>query len=468
MLSAAYLALIIFILLIETTRKKASKFDFLSLFNIFFLIWYPLPALILNMNQFNYSLDVLALKFDNPHYLGNIKTAVAIFLGYFCVLFGFYSKSARYSAENVIIKFSSDKRNIACAVALSLFAFVSMYLYSSQQGGFSNALSQAMLFRVSAEYNLESGGNLLFFKLLMFYSFLSSYLLFSFLLFKRDKKHNLLARSTFLSIAFIFSTTISILAAMMAGGRQRLINYLLIFYLGYVLKTRKFHLPLVIPLLIFSIIFILYGKAFFFSLTALPDGLNAVVDAFIVSIQTKSSDDEFNFYTFVAGFAYPVHSLDAAFDNQYDMRLFIDLLLGFVDLIPKRLFGIESPKTVVDYNTYFITKTNDYLIPPGFIAFAVYSMSWAGIIIFCLLFGWLGRYLQTVLERHLKATYWMPFFYALTARFWTDYCGSGDPQYFIKGYFWYLTASFFLLFIVNKISLAKESVNRFKRKINTL
>ena len=44
MLSIAYLGLTIFIVFFELTRKKDTKFDFLSLFHLFFILLYSLPG----------------------------------------------------------------------------------------------------------------------------------------------------------------------------------------------------------------------------------------------------------------------------------------------------------------------------------------------------------------------------------------------------------------------------------------
>jgi hypothetical protein len=446
MLALAYLGLIFFILFLEIIRRKDSSIDFLTLFHIFFVLWYPLPALVLDISSFG---NVgLALTFDGSKYTSNIQTALAIFVGYFCVFIGFYSKSAVQFGEKIIIKSYSDKNIIVFAILLLLFGSVSIHIYSSQHGGLLNAVSQAMIIRSSTEANLE-GGNLLFFKPLMFFVFFSSYLLGSYIIFK-PKKTNL-----FLIFIFSITVVVSVLAAIIASGRQRVINYVLVFYLGYILKTKKFNLGLILPLLYFAILFILYGKALFFSLTALPDGLFAVVEKFLESLHDKS-DSDFDFYTLIANFVYPIHSLDAAFNNKYEMRLFVDFIYAFLDLLPDRLLGTEPPKSLGEYNTFFIAKTNEYAIPPGFLAFGIYSMSWSGLIIFCFIFGWLGRYLQTIFNRHLHSVYWMPFFYALTAKTWTDFCGSGEPQVFLISNFWYFISSVLLVFLLSKVSLARH------------
>lgn len=447
MLALAYLGLIIFILFIEIIRKKENYIDFLTLFHIFFVLWYPLPAFVLDVTSFG---NVgLVLTLDHSNYTSNIQTALAIFVGYFCVLFGFYSKSAKQFGENIVIKSYSDNKIIIYAIFLLFFGCIATHIYSSQHGGLLNAISQAMIIRSSSEVNLE-GGNLLFFKPLMFFAFFASYLIGSFIVFKKTKKHNY-----FLLIIFLITVIISVIVAIIASGRQRVINYILVFYIGYILRNKKFNLGLIIPLLYFAVLFILYGKALFFSLTALPDGLFAVVDKFVESLQDKS-DSDFDFYTLVANFVYPVHSLDAAFNNQYEMRLFVDFIFAFVDLLPDRLLGTEPPKALGEYNTFFIAKTNEYAIPPGFLAFGIYSMSWPGLIIFCLIFGWLGRYLQTIFNRHLHNISWMPFFYALTAKTWTDFCGSGEPQVFLISNFWYFISSILLVFLLSKISLVQH------------
>jgi hypothetical protein len=168
----------------------------------------------------------------------------------------------------------------------------------------------------------------------------------------------------------------------------------------------------------------------------------------------------------MANFTYPIHSLDAAFEHHYDMRLFVDFYYAIIALLPDRLLGTDEIQTIVNINSYYVAETNEYAIPPGFLAFSIYSMSWPGLIIFCLIYGWIGRYLHTILKRHLQAACWMPLFYVLTAKTWGIFVTSGDPQFYINSFFWYFSSSFLLIFIVNKINFVENRNHKISTRRN--
>ena len=95
MLSVAYLGLIIFIVSFELARKKDTKFDFLSLFHLFFILLYPLPGFFITSLAGNYEIfdpNVIRLSVYDIQY--SIQVPLAIFTTYFLVIFGYYSPSA--------------------------------------------------------------------------------------------------------------------------------------------------------------------------------------------------------------------------------------------------------------------------------------------------------------------------------------------------------------------------------------
>ncbi|PPS39828.1 O-antigen polymerase [Chroococcidiopsis sp. TS-821] len=443
MLDSAYLVLLALIVFIEIFREKSSKFDFLTLFNIYFALMYPLPAFLL---AFDFANAASSLGAGISLYTNKLQTVLAIFVGYFLVVIGFYSKSAIAWGQKMSLKTRHNNSVLIYAVALLLFSSISIYVYGLQYGSFINALSQASLIRARA----VEGGALVFFKHFTLFAMPASYLLASVVFFQKDKKINPLL----ILLIFIFSVIVAVIAITLTGGRGYLINYFLCFYLVYILKNRKVSWTFNIVFGIFAVFFLFYGKVFFFSLTALPQGFDAVVNTFVKTIESDSGSD-FNFYQFMYNFQFPVHSLEVALHRDYELRWFVDILYAFASLIPQRLLGVVPPETIMYYNTQYIIGNNDFSIPTGFLAFGVYSLWWPGLFIVTFTYGWIGRYLQTMLIKYINQIFWMPFIYTTIAQIWMDFLSS-DPETFIQGYFAFLTGIGLLFILYSKISVAQQ------------
>ncbi len=117
MLSIAYLCLSFVMILFELLRKKSHSFDFLTLFNVIYLLLYPVPAFLLTSNIGNLN-SVMAD--DSAIYVCNIQTTIAIFAGYFFVILGFYCKSSQKLGKNILINSRIDKVIIGYGILLLL------------------------------------------------------------------------------------------------------------------------------------------------------------------------------------------------------------------------------------------------------------------------------------------------------------------------------------------------------------
>lgn len=455
MLACTYLGLIIFIFFLEVIRKKETVFDFLTLFNLIFILCYPLPAFLLTVG-----LGTKELIIGNNVYQGDPQTTIAIFLGYFVVVVGFYSKSAVALGKHIVIKPKKDQTVIALAILVLLLGCVSIYIYSLQYGGLVNAMSQTILIR-SGSSRVGESGNLVFFKHFMFFSYFSSYLLGALAFSKINfRRHPLIGIG--LIILFIGSIVISFIASTLGASRASLIYYFVGFYLVYTLKTKRIFSLATIPIIFGISLFLIYGKTLFFSLTALPLGFEAIAERFIKSINSASSSsgEGFDFYSFLANFSFPLYSLEASLNTVYQPRFFIDWINGFLALIPSKVFNITKELNVSYYNTIYLIQTDAYEIPAGFLAFGIYSMSWLGLIIVGFTYGWIGRYIQTIFNRHLSKMDWIPFIYSLTAQVWIDFQPAGDPQLYIRKYFWFFISMVLMLFMASKISFDKQINNQ--------
>lgn len=450
MIAISYVGLLFFMLFIELIRKKQRSFDFLSWFHIIFALAYVFPAFLLDAN---FGGQVAEMNYGKAKYVSNIQTMFGIFIGYFCVLIGFHAKSAGKLGKRIAIKPPTDQKLIIFSLIVLLFACLSIQIYGSQYGGVMVALTQANLIRAGA----VERGPLVFFKNFILASCFASYFLASLLFIRKIKKGRFI-----LLALFSFSVIVSFIAATLTSGRMPMINYFLGFYLVSIVYTKKLSLSLTIPFCSVISLFMFYGKPFFFSLSAIPKGFDAVIDTFTTAINSESSSD-FSLYSLMSNFSYPVHSLDAAFNTIYQERLFVDWYYGFASFIPRKIIDIDLPERISAYNTEYIVGQVSYSIPTGFLAFGVYSMSWLGLIIVCFVFGWVGCFLQTAMLKHINDIYWMPFLFVLTLQVWADYQPSGDPEVLLKAYFWYFTSTVILLF-----GLCKISVDLEPNKINLL
>ena len=119
MLPILYTSLIVFIALFELVRYKQIKFDYLTFFNVVFCISYPLPALILSATAKNNLISSMLLGTTID--LNNVQVPLAIFLTYFLVTIGFYSKSSQRFAETIRLenKYKDRDRDSVNSVMLS-------------------------------------------------------------------------------------------------------------------------------------------------------------------------------------------------------------------------------------------------------------------------------------------------------------------------------------------------------------
>lgn len=446
MAAAAYLGLIFFIAFTEIMRKKKHKFDFLLYFNIMFCLMYPFPAFLLGANLGGkVSEHELGVKLN----VNDVQMLMAIFLGYLFIIIGFRFQSNQKREKVLKIEWHDDKIIKRIALFLVFFSGIAIHIYTLPFGGAINAMSQATYIR---ENVAEEVGAFAFFQHFMFLSYLGSYLLASFIFFKHPKKNNL-----FLQTAFVVSLINSIIAATVTGGRAHLIFYGLMFYLNYILINKKIPWTFTIALLIPSGLFVLYGKAFFFSLSAMKDGLGAVGQVFLEGVETKSQNGSM-FDELISNFSYTLYSLKAALYTEYPLRLFADWIYAVISFLPERLLNIDGlPDTISPLNTEYIlgTSNNSFGIPPALLAFGIYNLSWCGLIIVCFSYGWIGSYLEMIINRHIYDKPWMPFVYAIASQMWIDYYTSGDPQIFFFADFWSLAGMLILFGFGSKISLVK-------------
>ena len=418
MVGLAYLGLIIFIICLENIRKKDTKIDFLTLFNVFYILLYLLPSFIFAADIIN----VRTIRYLEYRQDTEASVLLAIFLGYFAVLLGFSANSAQKAGNKILIRKISDQKIACISLFFLVLSIVSLVIFSSQYGGIITAVSKANLIRNGA----VEGGTLSFFKRFLYLAFNAAYLLAALAFIKQKKKFNFT-----ISLLFILSLIVALVASLIVASRSTMILAFSIFYFVYVIKTNKWHFKFLIPLMVSAVLIILYGKAFFFSLTGIPDGFSAVGDKFMETINEKESSN-YSFKDLIGTFAYPVYSLYAALSENYELRLLTDWIYGILSFLPDRLLDLEPNYSMSYNNTFYLANNNEFDIPTGHLAACIYSLSWPGLFFFSWIYGWIGRFLQTMMVNYLEQLFWMPFIYIVSAKVWSDVLTYGDPTTFLQ------------------------------------
>jgi hypothetical protein len=428
MLSITYLLLFFTVIFVEIIRKKANLLDFLTFFHLLFILFYVFPGFSLSKTAESSSGFVL-------NFQSNLKILIAVYLGYFLVLVGFYSKSAIKFARKFYIKQFSDKKLIKISDFLLILAIVSILIYSAQYGGLINAISQSSAIRSG---RIESG-ILVLFKNFFEGAEYASYFLASVVIFSKKTKNNPLLCSK-----LIFSIILTLVTALMKSSRASIIKYFIGFALVYIVYKNKIPWITLAIFVMISFAVILYGDPLFASLSSIPDGYDSFATEFSQRLEIEANKNTGNSsgHRLAEQFDHPLQSLDTAFNNEYQFRWFSDFIFSFTSLLPSRLIPIETPKNLSNLNTFLSLGHNDWTRPPGLFAVGIYSMSWMGLITVSFCYGWLGRFLQTVLIKAQNNHSWISFLYVTILGIWSEAINNGDPALVVRG-----NALFFLVVI---------------------
>lgn len=400
MISFLYLVFGSGIIVFELMRKKKFWFDYLSLFNLYFIMYYIFPAIMINGELFGY-INRHSRLFSGSNDMISFRTGLTILLSYIFVLIGYFvvpNITVRKRNQS-LNKPSFDQSKLGKSIEIvneELFfqrsiwilvcvGFVSMLLYSSLFGGVGVLLTNPNSIRdgslLSANAPLEFVRR--FIPSLMY----ASYIVYGFYLTSKKKKY------LFLTLALSFFWLI------INGGRGAMIQYLLILVLAYMLKNRK-KVKLMQITIISGLIFllVLYLRPFFMSLEQLENGLGAFWD----SMQNILSSGRYNMdslqdrvFSFTDSIGYKYISTEAAISSVnsgvHNMNFFFEVLIALFSVIPSVILPFNVSQSIVFYNTIYIIGSYDSPIPPGGVALGYYSLSILGVILFSLVVGNLGK-----------------------------------------------------------------------------
>ena len=449
------LVMMTFIIVFEIRRKKVLKFDFLSIFHIFFIIYYPVSLFALDVNN-----DVKLRSIQPGIEVEYWKTALAITIAYFSLIVGFYSTLARSLAKRVCItNRKSLSSNIFFICFIILVSFFSAWIYSQPFGGLLKVIQLAHAIR-GAE--VEGSLTLDFFRRFIIGFQISTLFIFAILCNSYKKR-----LKSVIYVILLLSIIGCLFSFIQHAGRGNIISFFLLFYLTYVLYKQSYSFKWIIPILLLGCCIVIFGKPFFGSLGYLSIGFDEfkinLTDNITRSFQLKIASNLL-IVDLLKAFTHRIISLQTALgvvsEDISRLRWFVDIPYGIISLIPSRLTGIYNPPTIIAYNTYYISGVFETTVPPGWIAFGYYSLSWPGLFIAGFFYGFIGRYLQTVILQNYKKTFWMPVAFVVTSWMWGYGMQGGEPRLFLQCYFMFFVVLIYFFFISSRISFALSANRR--------
>jgi hypothetical protein len=446
-----FVLLLIFIIISELYRKKRLRFDYLSLYNLYFLLIYIIPAILLAFD-FQNSASKYVLVHINQKI--RLETVIAILMSYVLVTVGFYLKSSKELGSCVIIKYNKNVfKDIQFVIFLLVLSILSIYTYSNSYGGIINTIALASDIRAG----IIVADKFAFTKHFILASIFSLYIIYCLLYI-----YNIKVKRKLLYILLGISIIIIIISLFVFSGRGAIINIFVVLLLVNMLVRKKVGIIKMVSFFLIVYTVSHYGDRLFISMAAYPNsGVKGVVSVFkSLEIGGKDYTIVQRIYDFFKNFQFAIISLDVSFKNIDTMsfRFFVDWIYIPITLIPTKLFNIKEflPKSISVINTYYIVGIYAKTVPPGYIAYGIYSLSWFGLFFYSFIYGWVLRFVQSIIINNIKESYIMYLLYVVIGMWLTSGFLNGDPQILIRGAILLIIFIYYVLIYSNNIKIFKR------------
>jgi len=221
-----------------------------------------------------------------------------------------------------------------------------------------------------------------FFK--MFSKYLSVVLLIYFYYYITSKKHLKTYKVNFVKAKVLILFLLATSLMLMSGGRGGVISIAISMFLLYNLQYKSIKWKYIIPIVIFSLLIIFFGKTIIFQLFTGQE------------IFYKEIDTHKYISKLLLEFAYPYISLINALHLDLGAdRMFFDFFAWIFKLL--KLFGINEVDSISYYNTYHLIGMWDSNVPPGVVAFLYIEGGVLFIPIGAFIFGILFSYMDKII-----------------------------------------------------------------------
>lgn len=413
-----------FLIPIIFTIVKSKKIDLLNIFTLGIVLVNGLGLMVVLIgDRFNLLNEVWSKWVSN---LSTDKIIYFLFLNIFVIIISNLIKRIKNRTNIKTVNITNKTLRITAYISLVL-SIVLYYLYARAYGGFNGLLKESLNIRIgnSSIYNplsfLQKFGEL---------SVFATYLLWAILINKKQKK----LKSDFLIFLIGFAFSIYVLYSFL--GRVGFLMFIGTLFISFGFsRIKKINLKVIsLAALLFIVLII--------SVNFLLRNPNS--SASIVKVISNE-------------LAFIISSFSAQKEANH-ILFFKDILLGFTALLPTRLVSkfIEYTRAA-NWNTLYVFgsfKGTDSVwgeAPLDFITFGYTQFSFAGVIIWTLIYGFFLKYIDVKIKKiNNFGLLNVCFAYALLNLSLLSVI-YGDIYHILSRNF-YIIVGLFILFFVNKIN----------------
>jgi len=373
--------IIIFIPAFEFIRKKEGKFDYLSLFNLIFILAFGVVPVYCysHLDEIkHWRVMIYNNLMDTHFFIGSLIALlfyiVMVIAYYFSRKLSFISKTRKISEK--IFSFEGKKTLLfKSALFLLMIGGFSFLIYISLAGGLREYI------RIG--YSTRIQGQSIQHPLVFVRNFTPLLCVASFIFYATIRSSKGTAK--FINIIlFVLSFIGGTLVVFHSGGRMSFFVYFITFPLATLLYQNKIKIRSILIGGVFFIFMIVYGRSF----------LNPEAD-----LQAARQADSFA-NGIIREFSFRFVNVGTMFDlfpKDYDFRWGIpDVLTAITGLIPQRVINLDflQRESASKFNTTLYIEGGE--MPVDIVSFGYMSLGLAGVIIVAILFGTLLRWTENL------------------------------------------------------------------------
>jgi hypothetical protein len=418
MIYFAYLVFSLAVMVVELSRKKRFLLDYLTYFNVIFVISYIITPLLL----LSYSNQSVYARLLDEIFLLSVISYVSVLVGW--VLGG--ASARRYSEFD-------DGKIVKTICRYTAFIAVIAVVYIIGKGGVISLLASGALVRYGYEEATETAFD--FLQNVYSAAEVVAYTLFAMMLSDRYKRYYRLICWSYLLVFLLYALYILSTSSRGAIANALLVHFIILIYF------RGGSLVAMVPLLSLLLVLTLFGKQFFFAFASFLIGEN-FIDAFGALDEVRNAEVYINplIEKVMKEFSHSTDSLVAALSDggMIGYTYFSDFFLSVLRIIPQRIMThfVELPATISTVNTSVLIGVKVASIPPGLMAHFYYSLGMVGIIAGFLTYGFIGRKINDRIANAVLGNDVIYAVYAHTALTFGFFVSNGDPNVYFYSILW--------------------------------
>ena len=409
--AAGLLTLLLYISLEELWEEKYPRVDHLSVLRISLVIFYLVPGIFLSLDYDKFINESFKPNITRE-YVGSISSVFAIFLSYISFSAVYKANSLNLTKVKLVTR---ENNNLGYYPALYLtICIVFMYIWAKSYGSIYEVLGIVTLIR-AAEVDPT---NLSFLKRFFYLSLFSGYCYTSIYYFgnKNEKLKTL--------VGLFLSTVVACVASFLMASRSVILIYFLTIYLISVVYYDKYMLRFSLPLVLAIPAYLAYGD---YVILTISDWVGLA--EFNPTI--RQTGFVYYFKNFVGEVQYPYLALEVSLaetlSKEQPLRVFKDVIFSMASIVPEGISPFNV-NTISHVNTYYFYGHKSSIVPPGSIAFSVYSLSWPGIIITFSTLGLASNVADKISLRGVKSGPMSALLYIVSIEVLLRFLWLGEPR----------------------------------------